>query len=382
MLSGQDYASRLREEIRRGLARHLQALEEDLRALQTSFSTSVAQIARRLGSTLDLEVPTAEAILADAVRETERRKEGSRDEEMLHLARFAHDMRQRETQEEILNFLLDGAHRYAPRLVLFVARGNQFTAWSSRGFADATALRKCSFPILDSQLLRKALDADGLFTVNDLSKESALSRVLPEGAQWPWHAFPMKAIRRPVAVLLASAADGRKCDLESLCILMDLTGLCIENIALKILQEVRFAKPPVPAPSVQPPAEKRVEEKPAALSGVVEQGPEGTPASEETKPAVPADLTVEISTDAGAELEDRVQASVTDLEPLSSASTPEAPPVERAQTTSAALPEELRGDGEAQSTKVDYFHDEVIRILGDNDPSTLGSDYPGPRVES
>jgi hypothetical protein len=32
--------------------------------------------------------------------------------------------------------------------------------------------------------------------------------------------------------------------------------------------------------------------------------------------------------------------------------------------------------------KVDYFHDEIIRILGDNDPSTLGSDYPGPRVES
>jgi hypothetical protein len=34
------------------------------------------------------------------------------------------------------------------------------------------------------------------------------------------------------------------------------------------------------------------------------------------------------------------------------------------------------------SRKADYFHDEVIRILGENDPATLGSDYPGPRVES
>jgi hypothetical protein len=34
------------------------------------------------------------------------------------------------------------------------------------------------------------------------------------------------------------------------------------------------------------------------------------------------------------------------------------------------------------SRKIDYFHDEIIRILGDNDPTTLGSDYPGPRVES
>jgi hypothetical protein len=31
--------------------------------------------------------------------------------------------------------------------------------------------------------------------------------------------------------------------------------------------------------------------------------------------------------------------------------------------------------------KVDYFHDELIRILGENDPSKLGSDYPGSRVE-
>lgn len=34
------------------------------------------------------------------------------------------------------------------------------------------------------------------------------------------------------------------------------------------------------------------------------------------------------------------------------------------------------------SRKIDYFHDEIIRILGDNDSSSLGSDYPGPRVES
>ncbi len=36
----------------------------------------------------------------------------------------------------------------------------------------------------------------------------------------------------------------------------------------------------------------------------------------------------------------------------------------------------------AVSQKIDYFHDEIIRILGDNDSSTLGSDYPGSRAES
>jgi len=32
--------------------------------------------------------------------------------------------------------------------------------------------------------------------------------------------------------------------------------------------------------------------------------------------------------------------------------------------------------------KVDYFHDEILKILGDSDPSTLGSDYPGPEIAS
>jgi hypothetical protein len=30
--------------------------------------------------------------------------------------------------------------------------------------------------------------------------------------------------------------------------------------------------------------------------------------------------------------------------------------------------------------RIDYFHDELVRILGANDPTTLGSDYPGPRL--
>ncbi|MBN2243227.1 MAG: hypothetical protein JW793_11095, partial [Acidobacteria bacterium] len=34
----------------------------------------------------------------------------------------------------------------------------------------------------------------------------------------------------------------------------------------------------------------------------------------------------------------------------------------------------------AVSQKMDYFHDEIVRILGGNDPSKLGSDYPGGRI--
>ncbi len=36
----------------------------------------------------------------------------------------------------------------------------------------------------------------------------------------------------------------------------------------------------------------------------------------------------------------------------------------------------------AVTMKLDYLHDEIVRILADGDPAKLGSDYPGPRTES
>ena len=93
--------------------------------------------------------------------------------------------------------------------------------------------------------MRSALEADGLTTANDASEEKALAQFLAEGMEGPWHAFPLKAIQRPVAVLLASAAAGTACNLEALCVLMDLTGLCIENMALRLMCELKMTSPSV-----------------------------------------------------------------------------------------------------------------------------------------
>ena len=32
--------------------------------------------------------------------------------------------------------------------------------------------------------------------------------------------------------------------------------------------------------------------------------------------------------------------------------------------------------------RADHFHEELVRILAENDPAKLGGEYPGPRVES
>jgi hypothetical protein len=36
--------------------------------------------------------------------------------------------------------------------------------------------------------------------------------------------------------------------------------------------------------------------------------------------------------------------------------------------------------GNTAAKQADYFHEELVRVLAQNDPSLLGSDYPGPSV--
>jgi hypothetical protein len=497
MPSGQDHISRLREEIHRLLATHMRGFQEELRSCQTSLAASLASISQSLEPSPELEAPALESIVAEAIAEESREGSLRRAEEMLSLARFTYAMRRKETQDEILGSLLDHALRYAPKLALFVTRAQHFMGWSSRGFAPELAggLERCRFPFAESPILQRALEADGLTTANDLVHETALSGLLSEDVHGPVHAFPMRALGRPVAILLAAPAAGRSCDLESICFLMDITGLGIENVALKVLNEMKVAKPAVPAPA--PPLRAAGETAAAAVPVTLAKAPEETPepshaaATEEVAPAA----TVPLAEVGAASAEEKHPLSFTPAQPevpaaeSSSAPPPESwearretmPPEPPADLESAAAAESAKpGEPETEaeiaphadrqdaaevptpgsetaepvrgtilrevqplteeeklhadakrfarllaseiklyneqrvqegranrdlyvrlkrdidrsrdmyekrvsplvSRRVDYFHDEIIRVLGDNDPSTLGSDYPGPRVES
>ncbi len=495
MFSGQDFASRLREETRRALAEHLASFEEEFRALQKNLSasiSSISQIEKRLGSIQGVDNPVLEAVLAEALAGVSQEEARKRDEVLSFLAHFAHDLRQKETQEEILNSLLDGAHRYAPRLVLFVTRGSRFIVWSSRGFSEK-AMQEVSgyaLPSSESHLLRSALEADGLTTTNDASGEKALAQFLAEGMVGPWHAFPLKAIRRPVAVLLASAAPGTACNLEALCVLMDLTGLCIENMALKLICELKMASPSVQRETPDEAAgEARTEpaadtsedeaediateefavdeaEMPARFESIVEATPEDLSAERfpDEIQEVPIERQADIPEPAGPDQAGAAAIECSQASDAAEAAASMAAAGEEMVSAAAEAPipeaveEEIPGPAEEKpepfrpavlrevqplteeekihadakrfarllaseiklyneqrveegranrdiyvrlkrdidrsrdmyekrvspivSRKVDYFHDELIRVLGDNDPATLGSDYPGPRVES
>ncbi len=495
MPSVQDYESRLRQEARQSLAPHLQSLREELQALESRISASLRQFEQQVSVLDAVEFPSAGDTLKEAIGHVLARAE----EDSAHLAKFAKDMRLGETQEEILTMLLDAASRYAPRVTLFVLRGEQLTAWASRGYSEeaAAAIASQGFPESDSHLLSRALEGDDVVSASDLSAESRLVPFLHEQQLGPWHAFPLKALQRPVAVLLATASNSHDCALQPLSAIMQITGLCIENVALKILQQLKASgapavsperaapeAPPEPEsraevvpqmppveeaaePAVAAPTEPAEAEPPAAEPETVSEAPApaiAEPAQEVAPPvAVPEAPVVETCApeaampaeapavgaepaaiepsqaviDAGSPVQP-VDAPVEPVEPVPAqpVAQPKLPPPAAPR---AAVPREVQKPSEEEklhsdakrfarllvveiklyneqrvvegranrdvyvrlkrdidrsremyekrvspvvSRKVDYFHDEIVRILGENDASALGSDYPGSRVET
>jgi hypothetical protein len=506
----QDYASRIREQVQQAIVPHLSGLREEFKALQATLASSAARLDVELDAVRDMEIPMLDVILADAIDQVIR----DRDLERVSLAHFARDMRLKETQEEILALLLAEAARFAPRVALFLIRGDRFVGWSSAGCSEECAGRIKEISVLrsESPLFEKAVASESLVSIADLSHEPRLFQIFLDEASGPLHAFPLRSIENPVAVLFAAAAHNCCCDLESLSLIVNITALCIENAALKILHEMAPAagdsRPedvPAAVQRLEPIPERSARSPMAAADMFVQYMRElraqmGTPAAEEHPEPVtapppvahpePAPVMKAVETEAeeaadvppveeppvplaGAATAAEPAASPLPLalpvvqpepaaagEPAAQAAAPAAqqsaaaakavpgvsqggtvaePPAPGPEPAPASgvsseqrLSEEEKRHGEAKrfarllvseiklyneqrviegrenrdiyvrlkrdidrsrdmyqkrvspsiARKIDYFHDEVVRILGDNDPSTLGSDYPGPLVES
>jgi hypothetical protein len=434
MPSAQDCAERLREQAYKTLLPQIRDLEEELQNISGSLSTGIRQIGQRLEALRHIELPITEPVIGEMLDEAVRRK----DLEANALVLFGRGLRRKETQEEILTLLLDAAQRFSPRIALFAVRGDRFIGWSSRGYSESLAgnVGSCSFPRSECPQFQNAFESEDPTAVSDLPDGNPL-QFLQEDAAKLWRIFPLRVLQRPVAVMLAAGAEGNS---DALSILMELTAQRLENIALKILYELTAASP-APMPQAMP-AEPIAAAMPVAAPEPV-AAPPAREAFEEAQASEPIPVVprfemespqelptpVEAASIAAAEQGSAVQAEEYVEAPIPM---PQPEPSKAQPPETRPMPEEEKLHSDAKrfarllvseiklynehhvvegrenhdlylrlkrdidrsremyekrvspsvSRKIDYFHDEIIRILGDNDPSTLGSDYPGPRVES
>jgi hypothetical protein len=437
MPSAQDCAARLREQAYKTLLPQIRDLEQGLETISSSLSAGVHQVERKLETLRQIELPTTELILDEILGELARQK----NLETSMLARFVCDARKKETQEEILAFLLDEAQKFSPRLALFAARGDRLVGWSSRGCPDdlARTISSASFLRSECSEFVDALNSESVITVSSLPDTGCLQS-LQETVGRPWRLFPLRVLQRPVALLLAGETEENVCNADALSILADCAALQLENVALKILYELMTGKPDSAASPA--PVENRVIAEPVAAPRLSMEIPVPQPAfaqEQATEPipaapipnlqAEPIQEPAPSSEAAGEEFNGQLDAQ-TKIPITIPAGQPEIP--EAVQQESVRVPEEEKLHADAKrfarllvseiklynehrvvegqqnrdlylrlkkdidrsremyekrvspnvARKVDYFHDEIIRILGDNDPSALGSDYPGSRIES
>jgi hypothetical protein len=430
MPSAQECAERLREQAYRTLLPQIRDLEKELQNVNNSLAAGIRQIGQKLEGLSHVELPTTELVLSeilgDVTRETELRTSA--------LFRFAQDLRQKETQEEILALLLDAAHKHFPKTALFAVRGNRYIGWSSRGYPEdiARTLGSTSFLRSDCPGFEEAVNRGTAGTAADFVECDAL-QFLREEPQGDYVLIPLCVLERPVALLLSGGSAATQIGKDAVSILAEFAVLRLENISLKILYELTAARREAGVPEQEEPSAAST---PARVSEPAPEIPIApmTAAREPMEPVgqpesgfdlesfqKPAPASEAISFDA-VEATPVAQPEAEAEAEQPEAQTPEARPVPEeeklhsdAKRFARLLVSEIKLYNEhhvvegrenqdlylrlkrdidrsremyekrvsaSVSRKIDYFHDEIIRILGDNDPSTLGSDYPGPRVES
>ncbi len=411
MPSDQDHANRLRVEIDRAISSHVPALEQELQGLQDQVTQSIAQLADMLEPVRHLEVPALDVIIKEAVHQATQKP----DVDTQFLSHFIRECANKETQEEILSHLLDGAAHFAPRVVLFVARGEEFMGWATRGFSEIATQKivEASVPREESDAFRKALESHERQTVADISTEPRLSNVFSGEMVAPWHVFPLNALQKTVAILLVAHEPDSTGDSDSVYLQMRYTELLIENLALKILSEMSVPAHGVSQGSATTASEEATSSPRETTHGIddrrageaEEEGP--TEDAESTtfetpvpleSPEGPPSESLEGSSDLdtraaghGASESDKLHSDakrfarllVSEIKLYNEKRVSEG---RESKDIYVRLKRDIDRSREMYQKRVsldvsrefDYLHDELVRILAENNASNLGAEYPGP----
>ena len=370
MPSAQKNADQLREQAYKTLSPQIQALEREFRNFGEQFANGIRDIRYKLDALRNDELPATEPIVNDYSQDAT----GKRDIVGKMLALFMRGLRTKETQEEILASLLDNAVNCFPRVALFAIRGDVFRGWSSRGFSNSTAgaISLDEFRLSGGTSLLEALRN------GDQAKSAKLPdmgplRLMRDESPGAWRFYPLLVLDRLVAVLLAGEAEGSTGRPEALASLMDCAALRLENVALKIIKTLGETAPVndrVGVLSAKPFPEKTiVETKPVAANKA--------PSAPPRLPLNPGDEKLHTAAKRFAEL------LVSGIKLYNEGIIAEGRKnrdlykrLRKNMDRNREMYEKRVAPTVAQ--KIDYLHEEFVRILGNGDAGVFGNGYPGP----
>ena len=440
---GNEFESRLHRQIEELVRGRVGPLEQDISSLQREVNQAFTTLLERVDAAAGLSASegAVEHITADVQAEigrasAESAKLGS---DLASLRDAVEVLGQQSTQAEVLNTLVERLAGFAPRIVLFVIKGNSALGWAARGpdeDLNKNAIRSLSISIQADTVLRAALaSGETYYGTSSQQQENQviygrLGRCVPERLL----AVPLKVRGKAAAVLYADSADRgeESINVEGIELLVHTTGLVVELTSLRArIGEASGrqagAAPPAPQPAVtaERPSPAQAPQPGAGMSGGL-VSPSGQTSGDLRqaaptffKPATEPHSTGE-RPGMGASGRLNEAAAAQAYEPAKSGPLTGSLDDEEALHNNARrfarllvseiklyneqkvvegrnhrdLYDRLREDIDrsrqmyekrvsvAVSTKFDYFHDELVNTLAEGDPAKLGSDYPGPSARA
>ncbi len=300
------------------------------------------------------------------------------------------------SQVEILDAMIEGAAQFAARTALFVVRGANAVGWRARGFSDNEAVR--SSPLeLSVGLAGKATQARAMVTGTGAEFMPDFDAKFGAAAQESLM-VPLLVRDKAVALIYADGGtEGSHVDRPALQSLVRTTGLWLEVFATRKATGTPMAPPAAPPT----PAAAPVQEVPQAMAAAAAaapapavvapavEAPSATPVPE--PPPVPAPIEAAaapapVAIPAGEEGEVHKKARrfakllVDEIKLYNQGKVAEG-------RQHRDLYDRLREDieksrasyekryGNTVAKDGDYFNEELIRILADNDAGLLGNNF-------
>ncbi len=342
--------------------RELQMALEDQQRLQTQIDALMEELAK-VRNTLELKQEEFASREQELAGEVERLRAGggaeAAPESNVALAGGIHSavavIRSAHSQTEILKALLDGAAQFAGRAGIFVSHGRTASGWAGSGFADEEGFRQISLDCTQG-LLAKVIQSRQSVQGAPTDLDPKLGDKVPLPSKGNVFLFPLVIRDRVAAMLYAdSGTAGGEVSQAALEALVKAAAGWLDELSRPKPAPPKQAAKEAPAPKAESPKKAAAAAAPAAPAG------EPDNATHQKARRFAKLLVDEIKlynkeeVDAGRknhDLYDRLRDSI---------------------DKSRASYDKRWG---STITDADYFKEELVRNLAENDVAVLGSNFP------
>lgn len=281
------------------------------------------------------------------------------------------------SQGEILGSLLDGSARFAGRAALFVVRGGEAKGWQSRGFDDEAGIKSVALDT-GKGLLGRANQDRMPVAAAAAEFDSDFNQTFGNPADGNALVLPLVVKDKVAAFVYADAGmdPHSRIDASALQVLVRDAGLWLELLALRKSGGAAAAEAPAPAAEADPEPVAAPEPEPEPVAAAAAAAPALTPTMPSISAAIPPqDEEIHKKARRFAKL------LVDEIRLYNQAKVQEG-------RANKDIYDRLREDidksratyekryGSTPAASADYFTQEVVRILADNDRSLMGAGFP------